>query len=196
MSDKNLDGVREPGGAGNGTGIQPGAGADNGGADVSGLKNKIDELLTETKTLKKQNQDLAAIVEAKKAEEAKAKGEYDKHLAEKESALAKKERELKQKNIAYALVQAGAHDGEWSKVALDSVSDDLSNLDEYITGLKESHSYLFGSAGQQQFQGAMKRQFDSKGKPPQGGDFYSDEQIAKMSLDQYDEAMKKGLIKR
>lgn len=170
---------------------QAGPGSDKGGADVAGLKSKIDELLTETKRLKAENEQHRSEKAKREEDESKKKGDYESLLKKKDEALVGALSQIKNLTIENKARAHGLIDPDYTEILAKKVKDDFSNLDEVLTELKGQKPYLFGST--ESTTPKPPATDTSKGKHPAAGRTLTPVEVANLSDTAYADYRKEQL---
>lgn len=161
---------------------QPGAGGSEGGADVTGLKSKINELLNESKGQKAELERFREAEKKRTEDEAKKRGDYETLIKAKDDELVKAKTENKKLRIRVEASAAGLIDPDYVDILSGKISDDFSNLADTLKELKEQKPYLFGEAQNPQIPATdkMKGGHQRPGKQHTGAD------VAAMSDAEYE----------
>ena len=161
--------------------VEPGSG--NGGADVAGLKAKIEELLTEKKSIAAKLAKAEQAEQKRIEEEAKKRGDFEALVTAREAELAEARERIKLMQIESKAKDAGLIDADYLSLIAGQVDDDMANLPEIMAELREKKPYLF----RQQQTAPLPPNVDrSKGSHPQPGKVFHVNDVASMSQAEYE----------
>ncbi len=159
-----------------------GPGGNEAGGDVTGLKSKISELLTENKSYKARLETFEANERKRAEDEAKKKGDYETIIKGKDEDLSRKDGLIKALKVENVASRMNFNDPSDVTALVGSlIKDDLSNVEEELQKLAESKPYLLkgNQSGQTQTPGTDK----SKGIPNTPGHIFTRAEVAAISKD-------------
>ena len=157
---------------------QLGAGGQGVGDDLAGLKSNNAKLLDEKKALAAKVEAFEAAERKRTEEEAKKRGDFETLIKAKDETIAKLTGDNKKLKIENKAQTFGLIDPDYVEIISKQVKDDFSNLDDIMTGLKESKPYLFGAPPQKPDLPPMDK---SKGQHQKPGKTLTSSEILNLS---------------